>query len=68
LLVCTGAQIRFHGVRSSETTLGGFPLFMIGLDDPIAAKEAAGRPRDLVAVEELKKRRDELARRPKEAG
>jgi hypothetical protein len=41
---------------------------MIGLDDLIAVKEAAGRPRDVVAVEDLKKRRDELARRPKDAG
>ena len=51
-----------------QTALGGFPLFMIGLDDLISVKEATGRPRDMVAAEELKKRRDELARRPKGAG
>jgi hypothetical protein len=37
---------------------------MIGLDDLIALKQAVGRPRDLIAVEDLKKRREQLASGP----
>jgi hypothetical protein len=40
---------------------------MIGLDDPIAVKQAAGRPRDPIAVEDLKKRRERVARGPLDA-
>jgi predicted nucleotidyltransferase len=70
ILTSVSSELPFESAweRRVQTTLGGFPLFMIGLDDLIAVKEAAGRPRDVVAVEDLKKRRDELARRPKDAG
>ncbi len=59
LLTSVSSELPFESAwkRRVQTTLGGFPLFMIGLDDLIAVKEAAGRPRDMIAVEELKKRR-----------
>ena len=48
--------------RRVPTTLGGAALCMVGLDDLIALKQAAGRPWDLLAVEDLKKRREQLGR------
>jgi predicted nucleotidyltransferase len=53
--------------RRVETTLGGSSLYMVGLDDLIALKQAAGRPRDLLAVEDLKKRKQQLANKPEGA-
>ena len=39
--------------RRVETTYGEVPIHVLSLDDLIAAKEAAGRPQDLLDVERL---------------
>jgi len=39
--------------RSVETTYGGVPIRVLGKDDLIAVKKAAGRPLDLFDVERL---------------
>lgn len=44
--------------------VGGFTVMVAGLDDLIRMKEAAGRPKDLWAVENLEALRDELEGRP----
>jgi predicted nucleotidyltransferase len=55
------AHLRERAVREE---IAGVPVLVASLDDLIAMKKAAGRPRDLVAVEELeaiKRLRRELA-------
>lgn len=50
--------------RSTELDLGGFTCRVLDLDALIAAKRAAGRPKDLIALPELehiRRRRDESA-------
>jgi Nucleotidyltransferase of unknown function (DUF6036) len=39
--------------RCSETTYGGVPIRVLGLDDLIDAKRTSGRPQDLLDVEHL---------------
>jgi hypothetical protein len=43
----------------------GIPIMVAGLDDLIAMKRAAGRPKDLAALEILGALREELDRRPR---
>lgn len=39
--------------RAERMDLGGFQVLVAGVDDLIAMKEFAGRPKDLIVVEEL---------------
>ncbi len=43
--------------RRVRSTYGGVPINILGLDDLIASKKAAGRPQDLLDVEWLEKSR-----------
>lgn len=43
-----------HG-RSVETTYGGIPIRVLSLEDLIAAKRRAGRPQDLIDIEQLER-------------
>ncbi|HEX7881005.1 MAG TPA: hypothetical protein VF720_16460 [Candidatus Eisenbacteria bacterium] len=47
---------------SEKLTVHGYPLFVLGLDGLIVAKEAMGRPRDLETVTQLKAIRERLNR------
>ena len=44
-----------------RTSLAGAPVLVIALDDLIESKEAAGRPKDLAALDELRRLRREQA-------
>jgi hypothetical protein len=53
-------------VRTADRfSLFGFEVLVASVEDLIRMKRAAGRPKDLLAVEELGALRDELARRPR---
>jgi hypothetical protein len=54
------AQLRSRAVRFE---LAGQPVWIAHLDDVIAMKRAAGRPKDLMAIEHLAALREELDRR-----
>lgn len=41
--------------RAIRTTVGGAPVLVIALDDLIESKETAGRPKDLAALDELRR-------------
>jgi hypothetical protein len=53
-------QLSAHAVKA---TLYGIPLLVAGLDDLMAMKRAAGRPKDRVELEILGALREELDRR-----
>jgi len=48
--------------RADRVDIGGFAVLIASLEDLIAMKLAAGRPKDLIAVEELETIRDLRAR------
>ena len=50
-------------VSAVSTTLGGHPVLVAGLDDLMAMKRAAGRPKDLIELEILGALREEQDRR-----
>jgi len=52
-------KLRTHAVRFE---FDGLPVWMADLDDVIAMKRAAGRPKDLLAIEHLAALREELDR------
>jgi len=54
------AQLRSRAVRFE---LAGQPVWIAHLDDVIAMKRAAGRPKDMMAIEHLAALREELDRR-----
>ena len=54
------AQLRSRAVRFE---LAGTPVWIADLEDVIAMKRAAGRPKDLMAIEHLAALREELDRR-----
>lgn len=54
-------QLSSHAVRA---TVYGIPLLVASLDDLMAMKRAAGRPKDRVELEILGALREELDRRP----
>lgn len=54
------AQLRSRAVRFE---LAGQPVWVAHLEDVIAMKRAAGRPKDLMAIEHLAALREELDRR-----
>ena len=56
----------FQRLRSHAVEFGfeGLPVWMADVDDLIAMKRAAGRPKDLLAIEHLAALREELDREP----
>ena len=49
--------------RATHFEYDRLPVMMASLDDVIAMKRAAGRPKDLLAIEHLAALRDEIDRR-----
>ncbi|MBI5490728.1 MAG: nucleotidyltransferase [Deltaproteobacteria bacterium] len=53
-----GAEYEGVAARSVSTSIGGVPTRAAGLDDLIAMKEAAGRPKDLEDLKALRRLRE----------
>jgi hypothetical protein len=58
-----GLDFAMLSARAVSATVYGIPLLVAGLDDLIAMKRAAGRPKDRVELEILGALREELDRR-----
>lgn len=50
-------------MRATRVDVGGFAVLVASIDDLIAMKKAAGRPKDLIDVEELEEIRRQQRRR-----
>lgn len=58
-----GLDYKSLASRAAGFTYEGLPVLMASLDDIIAMKRAAGRPKDLLAIEHLAALREEIDRR-----